>query len=168
MSGFPRSQSSGGSANDLGKPEVYAVFISAVAETWEIEPLAIYAMVCKRRRCGADSGIFGAVHGFHKRWGVESGRCDDGNASRRSDTFLIGFARGPSHGLGTMGREFFVLSMLGLGYLSLLWLAMHTRSHSTRRPNRQSSAPGLFDCDPMIICRQQIAGLASRLSVPNE
>ena len=41
-------------------------------------------------------------------------------------TFLTGFGRRPSHALGTIGLVFFTLGMLGLGYLSLLWLAMQT------------------------------------------
>ncbi len=39
-------------------------------------------------------------------------------------TFLTSFGRRPQHALGTVGLGFFLLGMLGLGYLSLLWIAM--------------------------------------------
>ena len=39
-------------------------------------------------------------------------------------TFLTSFGRRPQHALGTIGLGFFTLGVLGLIYLSLLWLAM--------------------------------------------
>ncbi len=39
-------------------------------------------------------------------------------------TFLTSFGRRPQHALGTIGLGFFALGVLGLIYLSLLWLAM--------------------------------------------
>lgn len=39
-------------------------------------------------------------------------------------TFLTSFGRRPQHALGTVGIGFFLLGILGLGYLSLLWIAM--------------------------------------------
>ena len=39
-------------------------------------------------------------------------------------TFLTSFGRRPQHALGTIGLGFFALGVLGLMYLSLLWLAM--------------------------------------------
>lgn len=41
-------------------------------------------------------------------------------------TFLTSFGRRPQHALGTIGLGFFLLGMLGLGYLSALWLLMQT------------------------------------------
>ncbi len=41
-------------------------------------------------------------------------------------TFLTSFGRRPQHALGTIGLSFFLLGVLGLMYLSLLWLAMRT------------------------------------------
>ncbi|MEQ9411128.1 MAG: glycosyltransferase family 2 protein [Fuerstiella sp.] len=40
-------------------------------------------------------------------------------------TFLISFGRRPQHALGAVGLFFFGIGLLGLGYLSLLWLLMH-------------------------------------------
>ncbi|MDG2129112.1 MAG: glycosyltransferase family 2 protein [Fuerstiella sp.] len=40
-------------------------------------------------------------------------------------TFLISFGRRPQHALGAVGLFFFAIGMLGLGYLSLIWLLMH-------------------------------------------
>ena len=39
-------------------------------------------------------------------------------------TFLTSFGRRPQHALGTIGLGFFTVGVLGLMYLSLLWLAM--------------------------------------------
>lgn len=39
--------------------------------------------------------------------------------------FLIGFGQRPQHALGAMGLFFFAIGMLGLGYLSLLWVLMN-------------------------------------------
>jgi hypothetical protein len=39
-------------------------------------------------------------------------------------TFLTSFGRRPQHALGTIGLGFFTVGILGLIYLSLLWLAM--------------------------------------------
>jgi glycosyltransferase involved in cell wall biosynthesis len=39
-------------------------------------------------------------------------------------TFLTSFGRRPQHALGTIGLGFFLLGILGLGYLTLLWLSM--------------------------------------------
>lgn len=39
-------------------------------------------------------------------------------------TFLTSFGRRPQHALGTVGLAFFMLGILGLGYLSLLWVSM--------------------------------------------
>ena len=40
-------------------------------------------------------------------------------------TFLISFGRRPQHALGAIGLFFFGIGMLGLGYLSVLWLLMN-------------------------------------------
>ena len=40
-------------------------------------------------------------------------------------TFLISFGRRPQHALGAVGLFFFGIGMLGLGYLSVLWLLMN-------------------------------------------
>ena len=40
-------------------------------------------------------------------------------------TFLISFGRRPQHALGAVGLFFFAIGMLGLGYLSVLWLLMN-------------------------------------------
>ena len=60
-------------------------------------------------------------HG-HSKYGVR--RFIRGLLDLLTVTFLTGFGRRPSHALGTVGLGFFVLGMLGLGYLSLLWMAM--------------------------------------------
>ena len=60
-------------------------------------------------------------HGYSK-YGVR--RFIRGLLDLLTVTFLTGFGRRPSHALGTIGLFFFSLGMLGLGYLSLLWLAM--------------------------------------------
>lgn len=60
-------------------------------------------------------------HGYSK-YGVR--RFIRGLLDLLTVTFLTGFGRRPSHALGTIGLAFFSLGMLGLGYLSLLWLAM--------------------------------------------
>ncbi|QDU37144.1 Undecaprenyl-phosphate 4-deoxy-4-formamido-L-arabinose transferase [Maioricimonas rarisocia] len=39
--------------------------------------------------------------------------------------FLIGFGQRPQHALGAMGLFFFAIGMLGLGYLSVLWILMN-------------------------------------------
>jgi len=39
-------------------------------------------------------------------------------------TFLTSFGRRPQHALGTVGLGFFLIGMIGLIYLSLLWIAM--------------------------------------------
>ena len=39
-------------------------------------------------------------------------------------TFLTSFGRRPQHALGTIGLGFFTVGILGLMYLSLLWVAM--------------------------------------------
>ena len=41
-------------------------------------------------------------------------------------TFLTGFGRSPLHAMGSVGLGFFTLGMLGLGYLSLIWIANQT------------------------------------------
>lgn len=41
-------------------------------------------------------------------------------------TFLISFGRRPQHALGAVGLFFFSLGTLGLGYLGVAWLLMHT------------------------------------------
>lgn len=40
-------------------------------------------------------------------------------------TFLISFGRRPQHALGAVGLFFFAIGMMGLGYLSLIWMLMH-------------------------------------------
>lgn len=40
-------------------------------------------------------------------------------------TFLISFGRRPQHALGAVGLFFFGIGLLGLGYLSVLWLLMN-------------------------------------------
>ena len=62
-------------------------------------------------------------HG-HSKYGVR--RFIRGLLDLLTVTFLTGFGRRPSHALGTIGLGFLVLGMSGLGYLSLLWLAMQT------------------------------------------
>ncbi len=62
-------------------------------------------------------------HG-HSKYGVR--RFIRGLLDLLTVTFLTGFGRRPSHALGTVGLAFFVLGLLGLGYLSVLWMAMQT------------------------------------------
>lgn len=40
-------------------------------------------------------------------------------------TFLISFGRRPQHALGAVGLFFFGIGMLGLGYLSMIWMLMN-------------------------------------------
>lgn len=60
-------------------------------------------------------------HG-HSKYGVR--RFLRGLLDLITVTFLTSFGRRPQHALGTMGLAFFLLGMLGLGYLSLLWMMM--------------------------------------------
>jgi glycosyltransferase involved in cell wall biosynthesis len=60
-------------------------------------------------------------HG-HSKYGVR--RFLRGLLDLITVTFLTSFGRRPQHALGTMGLAFFVLGMLGLGYLSVLWVTM--------------------------------------------
>jgi len=60
-------------------------------------------------------------HG-HSKYGVR--RFLRGLLDLITVTFLTGFGRRPQHALGTLGLAFFLLGMLGLAYLSVLWVMM--------------------------------------------
>lgn len=49
-------------------------------------------------------------------------------------TFLISFGRRPQHALGAVGLFFFGIGMVGLGYLSMLWMMMHLTPFVTSAP----------------------------------
>lgn len=59
-------------------------------------------------------------HG-HSKYGVR--RFIRGLLDLLTVTFLTGFGRRPLHAMGSVGLGFFLLGMVGLGYLSLLWIA---------------------------------------------
>lgn len=61
-------------------------------------------------------------HG-HSKYGVR--RFLRGLLDLLTVTFLISFGRRPQHALGAVGLFFFGIGMLGLGYLSVLWLLMN-------------------------------------------
>jgi hypothetical protein len=60
-------------------------------------------------------------HG-HSKYGVR--RFLRGLLDLITVTFLTSFGRRPQHALGTLGLAFFLLGVLGLGYLSVLWMMM--------------------------------------------
>lgn len=60
----------------------------------------------------------------HSKYGVR--RFIRGLLDLLTVSFLTGFGRRPLHAMGSVGLVFFFLGILGLGYLSLLWLAMQT------------------------------------------
>lgn len=62
-------------------------------------------------------------HG-HSKYGVR--RFLRGLLDLITVTFLTSFGRRPQHALGTIGLAFFMMGMLGLGYLSLLWILMRS------------------------------------------
>ena len=62
-------------------------------------------------------------HG-HSKYGVR--RFVRGLLDLLTVTFLTGFGRRPLHALGSVGLAFLAIGLLGLGYLSLLWIAMQT------------------------------------------
>ncbi len=62
-------------------------------------------------------------HG-HSKYGVR--RFLRGLLDLLTVTFLTGFGRSPLHAMGSVGLGFFTLGMLGLGYLSLIWIANQT------------------------------------------
>ena len=62
-------------------------------------------------------------HG-HSKYGVR--RFVRGLLDLLTVTFLTGFGRRPLHALGSVGLAFLAFGLLGLGYLSLLWIAMQT------------------------------------------
>ena len=62
-------------------------------------------------------------HG-HSKYGVR--RFLRGLLDLLTVTFLTGFGRSPLHAMGSIGLGFFTIGMLGLAYLSLIWIANQT------------------------------------------
>lgn len=70
-------------------------------------------------------------HG-HSKYGVR--RFLRGLLDLLTVTFLTGFGRSPLHAMGSVGLGFFSLGMLGLAYLSLIWIANQTGMIAAPKP----------------------------------
>lgn len=70
-------------------------------------------------------------HG-HSKYGVR--RFLRGLLDLLTVTFLTGFGRSPLHAMGSVGLGFFSIGMLGLAYLSLVWIANQTGMISDPKP----------------------------------
>ena len=70
-------------------------------------------------------------HG-HSKYGVR--RFLRGLLDLLTVTFLTGFGRSPLHAMGSVGLGFFGFGMLGLAYLTLIWIANQTGLITTPKP----------------------------------
>ena len=70
-------------------------------------------------------------HG-HSKYGVR--RFLRGLLDLLTVTFLTGFGRSPLHAMGSVGLGFFTVGMLGLAYLSLIWIANQTGMITDPKP----------------------------------
>ena len=103
-------------------------------------------------------------HG-HSKYGVR--RFLRGLLDLLTVTFLTGFGRSPLHAMGSVGLGFFSVGMLGLAYLSLVWIANQTGIIADPKPI--GSRPLLaYSIAASLLCGQALSlGLLAELIVAN-